>query len=80
MDTGRKKKCWERNLSQCNVICHNYHIDCPGLEATFKCWRQGKSQSASIEPFCQHGIFKAGVGVITTSKHGRPKCCEGRDS
>jgi len=35
MNTGSKKKCWERNLSQCNVMCHNCHIDCPGLEANY---------------------------------------------
>jgi hypothetical protein len=80
MNTGRKRKCWEKNLSHCNVICPNYHR-LPWVGSQVRSSAGGRAnQSASIEA-CQNGIFKAGMGVIMKLLNMvRPKCCEGKDS
>lgn len=66
MNTGRKKKCWERNLSQCSVICRNYHIDCPGLEANYlQVLEVGQVSVCFNKTLLSNRIFKAGMGVIT---------------
>jgi hypothetical protein len=47
----------------CNVICHNYRMDCSGMDGShylqvLELW----CQTASVEPFRQNGLCKASVG------------------